>query len=163
MVYAIVRAPDAAAAVPAALGRSDLIFGRAVLRWSTRPPDLPEFGEWVRAGDPRLPAWLRLFDGGALVAWDEIGRYAAGVGVKRHNAFGHELAVGTDPAHRGRGLARLLVAQAARRVLEHGALPLYLHETGNVASAHVGDAAGFPDRGWRLIGIYPAPIQDDES
>jgi hypothetical protein len=52
----------------------------------------------------------------------------------------------------------MLVAQAARRVLADGALPLYLHEAANAASARVADAAGFPDRGWRLIGLYPATI-----
>ena len=61
----------------------------------------------------------------------------------------------TELAARGRGLARRLVAQAARRVLEEGAVPTYLHETANVASARVADAAGFPDRGWRAYGVYP--------
>ena len=80
---------------------------------------------------------------------------AAGVGIKRHTPHGHELAVGTEPAHRGRGLARALVAQAARRVLAEGAVPLYLHEFANSASAQVAAAAGFPDRGWRVVGLLP--------
>lgn len=156
-VAAALGAPDAAITVPAALGRPDLHLGRAVFRWSEQPARLPEAGEWVETTDPRLPAWLRPFNGGVLVAWDERGRYAAGVGVKRHNRHAHELAVATDPAHRGRGLARLLVAQAAWRIMDQGALPLYLHETGNPASARVAEAAGFPDRGWRVLNVLPAP------
>ena len=155
LVLAALRSPQAATAVPVALGRPDLTVTRAAFRWSASPAALPQFGEWVARDDPRLPPWLRPFNGGALVAWDEGDRVAAGVGIKRHNAHGHELAVGTDPAHRGRGLARALVAQAARRVLADGAVPLYLHEAANAASARVAATAGFPDRGWRVIGVLP--------
>jgi len=157
-VLAALHAPDAAEAVPAVLGRPDLTLSCATFRWSERPAVLPVVGEWVAADDPRLPTWLRPFNGGVLVAWDERGRYAAGVGVKRHNRHAHELAVATDPAHRGRGLARLLVAQAARRALVQGAVPLYLHHTDNPASARVAEAAGFPDQGWRVISLIPRPL-----
>lgn len=152
------RSPGAAIEVPALLRRPDLILARAVFRWSEAPASLPEIGEWMNRDEPRLPVWLRPFNGGALVAWDAEGRYAAGVGIKRHNSHAHEIAVQTDPAHRGRGMARLLVAQAARRIIASGALPLYLHEAHNAASAKVAAAAGFPDRGWRVLGLYPAPV-----
>ena len=46
-----------------------------------------------------------------------------------------------------------LVAQAARRVLDEGAVPTYQHDPANIASARVADAAGFPDRGWRSAGM----------
>lgn len=55
----------------------------------------------------------------------------------------------------GGGLARRLVAQAARRVLAEGAVPTYLHSRQNTASARVAEAAGFPDRGWLSFGVYP--------
>ena len=154
-VLAALHSPDAATATPAALGQPDLLLGDAVFRWSDQPTLLPDAGEWVSAGDPRVPAWLRPFSGEVLVAWDESGAFAAGVGRKRHNAHGQELAVATEPAHRGRGLARALVAQAARRVLAEGAVPLYFHEAANVGSARVADAAGFPDRRWRVVGLFP--------
>jgi GNAT superfamily N-acetyltransferase len=118
------------------------------------PDELPDVGRWVDADDPRLPAWLRPFNGGVLLAVDDAGRYAAGVGVKRHDDVGHELSVGTDDDHRGRGLARRLVAQAARHLLTHGATVTYLHAPDNVASARVADAAGFPDRGWQVWGLF---------
>lgn len=157
-VAAALRSPDAAVAVPAALGRPDLRLGRAVFRWADHAARLPEIGEWADPGDPRVPTWLRPFNGGVLIAWNAGGCYAAGVGIKRHDRYGQELAAATEPAHRGRGLARMLVAQAARRVLDQGAVPLYLHESTNLASAQVADAAGFPDLGWRVVSLFPAQI-----
>lgn len=59
----------------------------------------------------------------------------------------------TAEAVRGRGLARRLVAQAARRVLDEGAVATYLHARGNVGSARVAEAAGFADRGWSVLGV----------
>ena len=44
------------------------------------------------------------------------------------------------------------MAQAARRVLDEGAVPTYLHAVDNHASAHLATAAGFPDRGWAVYG-----------
>jgi len=86
------------------------------------------------------------------VAFDDAGEYAAGVGRKRHDDFGQELAVATEPAHRRRGLARSLVAQAAKRVYDEGAIATYLHRPDNEGSAAVAVAAGFPDLGWKVIG-----------
>ena len=132
----------------------DLTAYRAVFRWSLRPAPLPDAGVWQSAQDPDVPEWLRPFGGEVLVARDpDTGAYLAGVGIKRHDGCGGELAVGTDPAARGRGLARRLVAQAARRVLDEGGVPTYQHDPANVASARVAEAAGFPDRGWTSFGV----------
>lgn len=140
-------------ALPEALGQPGRGTYRAVFRWTTEPADLPEPGEWVPASAPGLPAWLRPFGGQVLVATAPDGTHLAGVGVKRHDLVGHELAVVTAPAARGRGLARALVARAARRLLCTGAIPTYLHDPANTASARVADAAGFPDRGWTSFGL----------
>jgi GNAT superfamily N-acetyltransferase len=153
------RAPSLhslAARLPALVGRPGYTFGEGAFRWSTDPAPLPDGGEWVDPADPRLPAWLAPFHGPVLVAWDGGGRYAAGLGRKRHDDHGQELAVATDSAHRGRGLARRLVAQAARRVLDEGAVPTYLHAYDNVGSARVAEAAGFPDRGFAIYGLPTA-------
>ncbi|MGH9034812.1 MAG: GNAT family N-acetyltransferase [Acidimicrobiia bacterium] len=144
------------ARLPALVGRPGDHFGRGVFRWSTSPSPLADAGEWVEPSDPRLPAWMAPFNGPVLVAWDEQGRYAAGVGRKRHDDHGQELAVATDTAQRGKGLARRLVAQAARRVLDEGAVPTYLHAPDNVASARVAEAAGFPDVGFSVYGLPAA-------
>jgi GNAT superfamily N-acetyltransferase len=128
-----------------------------VFRWSEAPADLADGGEWVPVDDPRVPPWLLPFGGDVLMAFDpETSEYVAGVGIKVHDAFGHELAVVTEEAAQGRGLARRLVAQAARRVIERGAVPTYLHADANVRSAKVAVASGFPDVGWRILGASGA-------
>jgi GNAT superfamily N-acetyltransferase len=143
------------AAIPRLLGRRG-IAGHGVFRWTTAPADLPDVGVWIPYDDPRVPHWLRPFGGEVLVVLEDD-RYVAGVGIKRHDAAGNEISVGTEEAARSRGLARRLVAQAARRVLADGAVPTYLHAADNIASAKVADAAGFPDLGWKVIGFFPTP------
>ncbi len=144
---------DIPGALPAAVGQpaGRTFFGK--FRWTTAPTDLPDAGVWVPTTDPRVPEWLLPFNGDVLIAFID-GVYAAGVGIKRHNAAGLELSVGTDEAHRGKGLASRLVAQAARWVLAQGAVPIYLHDPANTASDRTALAAGFPDEGWKIIGVW---------
>lgn len=160
--------PDAAALLPsgdvdAVLAALPAAFGgvgaamRGVFRWTTAPApaaDLPDAGEWLPVADPRVPPWLRPFGGQVLVALEDDA-YVAGVGLKRHDDHARELAVVTTEQARGRGLARRLVAQAARRVVDDGRVPTYLHAPGNAASARVAEASGFPDRGWQVLGHRP--------
>ncbi|WP_213450801.1 GNAT family N-acetyltransferase [Rhizomonospora bruguierae] len=144
---------EALARVPAAVGRDGPLF-RAAFRWTTAPAPLPDAGVWTSTADPVVPPWLKPFNGGVLVATDpETGRYLAGVGIKRHDGYGREISVGTEPAARGRGLARALVAQAARRILDERGIPTYLHALDNHASARVAEAAGFAERGWFAYGM----------
>ncbi len=141
----------------ALIGKPDGRLHAGVFRWSEAPVPpavLPDAGTWLPFDDPRVPAWLHPFGGDVLVTLVDDG-YAAGVGVKRHDRFGHELAVGTDERFRGQGLARRLVAQGARRVMAEGMVPTYLHDPRNIASAKVADAAGFPDRSWKVLGLWP--------
>ena len=145
------------AALPDRLGLPGHVVYRGVCRWSDSPPPvdrLPDAGEWLPVEDPRVPEWLRPFGGEVLVALDADDRYLAGVGLKRHDRHGHEISVGTDERARGRGLARRLVAQASRTLHAQGVVATYLHDPANVASARVADAAGFPDRGWGVLGIF---------
>ncbi|MGI8700684.1 MAG: GNAT family N-acetyltransferase [Nocardioidaceae bacterium] len=121
---------------------------RTVFRWCTDPASSDEVGVWLDRDDSAVPDWLRPFNGRVLVARDAGGDVVSGVGLKRHDRFGHELAVVTTARARGRGLAALLVAQAARNVLAAGALPTYLHLATNTASARVAASAGFADVGW---------------
>jgi GNAT superfamily N-acetyltransferase len=135
------------------VGRAGATLQDAVFRWSEAPADLSDAGIWLPWDDPRVPVWLHPFGGEVLVTLVD-GRYVAGVGMKRHDRWGHELAVVTDQDYRGGGLARRLVAQAAVKVIADGAVPTYLHDHRNLASAHVADAAGFPDRGWRVLALW---------
>jgi GNAT superfamily N-acetyltransferase len=152
-VATLLAGGDDGAGVPDA-AKLDGGFFRGVFRWSTAPTPLPDAGEWVPALDPSVPEWLRPFGGEVLVALDPgTGEHLAGVGIKHHDAHGQELAVVTTEAARGRGLARRLVAQAARRVLDEGAVPTYLHAHTNTGSAKVADAAGFQDLGWSILGV----------
>lgn len=143
-------------ALAALLGRPEATPGLGVFRFATAPPDLGEVGEWVAADDPRVPPWLRPFGGEVLVVFGDDGACVAGLGVKRHDDLGREVAVATEDAWRGRGLARALVARAARRILADGGVPIYLHGPANVASARVAEVSGFPDRGWSILGLPTA-------
>ncbi len=140
-------------AIPTLLGTPEQAVYRATYRWSAAPTASPDVGAWFDAADDRVPAWLLPFGGEVLMAIDHEGRYLAGVGIKRHDDAGHEIAVVTEEAARGKGLARRLVAQAARRILDEGAVPTYQHAPGNAASARVADAAGFPDLGWGSLSL----------
>ena len=142
----------------AILGVGPASFGAGVFRTALRvDPGLADAGQWFEQQEEALPPWLAPFNGGRLVAFDDGGTPIAGVGVKRHDAIGHELAVVTEPAARGRGLARRLVATAARRVLAAGGVPTYLHARDNLASARVAEAVGFTDEGWTVHGLWPKP------
>lgn len=155
-VTAWVDGGGGSAGIPAAAGLSGRWFD-GVFRWTDRPAPLPDAGEWIAADHPSAPSWLRPFGGEVLVARDEVtGAHLAGVGIKEHDSRGRELAVVTVEAARGRGLARRLVAQAARRVLDEGGVPTYVHARDNTASARVAAAAGFSDRGWSFLGVDPA-------
>lgn len=142
---------DAYVTIPNLFGQPEMHFGRAVFRYLGEFVDHSEEGEPVEPDDPRLPAWLRPFNGGVFARWADDGTYAAGIGLKKHNDLGYEISVGTDPAHRDKGLAQRLVAQSARYIWDLGAIPIYLHGATNAASARVAEKSGFPDRGWHLI------------
>jgi RimJ/RimL family protein N-acetyltransferase len=150
-------------ALPAVLDRPKQVIYTGTFRWTTTPTAFEDAGEWVDVDDPVVPDWLHPFGGHVLIARDDDGRYLAGVGIKRHDAHGQELSVGTEPVARGQGLARRLVSKAARTLLDEGIVPTYLHDPANVASAHVAEAAGFLDLGWRVLGMFDPSEFDDGS
>jgi GNAT superfamily N-acetyltransferase len=141
--------------VPGVLGQPGGVVGRGVYRYSVSPSPVAPVGEWVPADDPGVPTWLRPF-GGEVLMVRENGEYVAGLGIKRHDDLGRELAVATEEAWRGRGLARGLVARAATAILLDGGVPIYLHGRGNAASARVAETSGFPDLGWFILGLPTA-------
>jgi GNAT superfamily N-acetyltransferase len=150
---------DAALAerLPSLVGRPEQRFFTGVFRWSEMPAAMDSAGEWEPADAPGIPDWLRPFPGQVLIAREPgTGEYLAGVGLKPHGPSGVEISVGTDERARGRGLARRLVSRAARRIVATGAVAIYLHDPENTASAHVADASGFPDEGWRILALAGA-------
>lgn len=146
---------DVLEALPEALGQPAGVVGRGVYRYCLSPVAVEPVGEWVPADDPDVPAWLKPFGGKVLLVREE-GQYVAGLGVKRHDEIGQEVAVATEEPWRGRGLARALVGRAAADILRRGGVPIYLHGRANEASAHVAEASGFPDRGWFILGLPTA-------
>jgi GNAT superfamily N-acetyltransferase len=144
------------AALPGAMGLPSHVVYRGVLRWAVDVPsaaDLPDAGEWLPSDHPAVPGWLHPFGGDVLVVLEDEA-YVAGLGLKRHDEHGREISVGTEEAARGKGLARRLVARAARELLAAGIVPTYLHDPANTASGKVADAAGFPDNGWTVLGLF---------
>lgn len=146
--------PGLGARLAPVLGMRPAVFSTGVFRWTHLPSPLDPVGVAMSPGDGRMPQWLRPFNGPVLVAVDGHGRYVAGLGTKVHDQFGHEVAIVTMPAARGQGLGRRLVVTAARRILAAGRVPTYLHDSANRASASVAQAAGFPDRGWTVHGLW---------
>jgi len=140
--------------LPEVLGYPGWRIYEGVFRWSDDPIPFDTPGSWRPSHDPTLPDWLRPFNAPVLVALED-GEIVAGVGRKVHDRYGQELAVVTEADHRGRGWAERLISQAALQVIEEGGIPTYLHAPGNEASARTADAAGFPDRGWSILGLYP--------
>ncbi|WP_420453696.1 GNAT family N-acetyltransferase [Ilumatobacter sp.] len=139
------------------LGVGPAVVGRGVFRsTAVVASDVDDLGEWFDRQSSELPAWLEPFNGPRLVARGGDGSVLGAVGIKVHDSLGHELAVVTEERARGRGIARRLVATAARRVLDDGAVPTYLHAHDNVGSARVADAVGFADVGRTVIGLWPA-------
>jgi len=115
----------------------------------------------IRADDPRLPDWvLGHFTGEAWVVLDDAGRVLSTAVLKRYDDRLREIAVGTAVRARGRGLARAVVAAAARAVLAQGRAVLYLHDAGNAASARVAEAAGLHEIG-RLAVVVPGSARAD--
>lgn len=139
------------------LGNPSAEMHEAVFRWCDTPVEDPGAGVWLPVEDPRVPAWLKAYGPEVLVALVE-GAYASGIGIARHNAYGHELAVRTEPRFQGRGFALQLSARAVRRVQAAGALPIAIHHPTNQGSIRISDRLGFADRGWRvlaMIGSFP--------
>jgi GNAT superfamily N-acetyltransferase len=104
--------------------------------------------------DPRLPDWVHgHFTGEAWVVL-EGGKVLSTAVLKRYDDRLREIAVGTAEAARGRGLARAVVAAAARAVLTEGRAVLYNHAEDNFASAKVAEAVGLHEFG-RYYAVVP--------
>lgn len=123
--------------------------GSAVAR-----PRLPV--QVIPATDPRLPPWVRgRFAGGAWVILDRAGEVLSVAVLKRYDDRLREIAVGTAPRARNRGLARTVVAAAAGAVLAEGRAVLYNHAADNYASARVAESVGLSP-----IGVFHTVVAE---
>jgi hypothetical protein len=108
------------------------------------------------AADPRLPDWvIGHFTGEAWVVLGDHGEVLSTAVLKRYDDRLREISVGTSEAARGRGLAKAVVAAAARSVLAEGRAVLYNHHPDNHASARVAEAVGLHE-----LGRYHAVVSD---
>jgi GNAT superfamily N-acetyltransferase len=110
------------------------------------------------ASDPRLPDWVHgHFAGEAWVVLED-GEVLSTAVLKRYDERLREISVGTAAAARGRGLARSVVAAAARAVLAEGRAVLYNHAVDNDASARVAESVGLHE-----LGRYHAVVPDRQA
>jgi len=102
----------------------------------------------IDAADPRLPDWvIGHFTGEAWVVLGEQGEVLSTAVLKRYDERLREISVGTAEEARGRGLARSVVAAAARAVLAEGRAVLYNHDPDNHPSARVAESVGLHELG----------------
>jgi len=143
----------ALAAVAAAIP-GHLFSGVARTGVAISPPVVPV--TVVDTTDPRLPDWvIGHFTGEAWVVLGERGEVLSTAVLKRYDDRLREISVGTAEAARGRGLARSVVAAAARAVLAEGRAVLYNHDPDNHASAKVAESVGLHE-----LGRYHAVVTD---
>jgi L-amino acid N-acyltransferase YncA len=139
----------AAAAIPGHLFSGVARTGVAI------PPPSVEVAV-VDATDPRLPSWvIGHFTGEAWIVLGEDGEVLSTAVLKRYDDRLREISVGTSEAARGRGLAKAVVAAAARAVLAEGRAVLYNHDPDNHASARVAESVGLYE-----FGRYHAVVSD---
>lgn len=131
-------------------------------RWCENVVDAPEAGDWISPLDSDSPAWLRPYQE-ALVVNTSSG-CAGAIGIKHHDAFGHELAIRISPRvaahHNLAGLGRRMGARAVRKVLADGAVPTVILNHDNVRSAAICRSVGFQNKGWDFLAMVSGPAQN---
>ncbi len=116
------------------------------------------------ATDPRLPAWVHgHFTGEAWVVLDQDGQVLSTAVLKRYDDRLREISVGTAERARGWGLARAVVAAAARHVLGEGRAVLYNHAIDNDASAKVAASVGLHELGRYHVVVSDRSVGADYS
>ena len=99
--------------------------------------------ELLARSDPRGADLRRRFDGEVFVVRGSRGEIASWAAIKLKSDDIWEIAVVTEAAYRGQGLAKEVVSAATAYILEHGRLALYVHDRTNLASARICRALGY--------------------
>jgi len=94
------------------------------------------------------------FDGEVFVVFGTHQEIAAWSAIKLKSSDVWEIAVVTEPAYRGHGLAKRVVSAATEYILDHGRVPLYIHDHANRASARVSRALGYVEYAQTLFCEY---------
>jgi GNAT superfamily N-acetyltransferase len=89
----------------------------------------------------------------------QVDRLLASAGVNWRSPRFAELYVHVDPAARGRGYGKSVVARAAADLLEANVTPLYVAAEDNTASLRTAEAVGFSDTGLREYVCEAALLQ----
>lgn len=108
----------------------------------------------LERNDPRGTDLRRRFDGEIFVVWSIRGEIASWSAIKLKSNDVWEIAVVTEPAYRGQGLAREVVSAATAHILEQGRLALYVHDRTNLASAKVCRSLGYVEYGEEFFSEY---------
>ena len=97
----------------------------------------------IERNDPRGADLRRRFDGEIFAIFGIRGEIASWSAIKLKSDDVWEIAVVTDAAYRGQGLAKEVVSAATAHILEQGRMALYIHDRNNQASARVCRALGY--------------------
>lgn len=104
--------------------------------------------------DPRGRELRQRFDGEIFVVFGTRGEIASWAAIKLKTASVWEIAVVTEPAYRGRGLARQVVSAATAHILEQGREALYIYDRANIASGKVCRSLGYREYALEFFSEY---------
>ncbi|HYU21213.1 MAG TPA: GNAT family N-acetyltransferase [Chloroflexota bacterium] len=108
----------------------------------------------LEQGDPSGSDLRRRFDGEIFVIRGSRRDIASWAAIKLKSDDVWEIAVVTEAAYRGQGLAKEVVSAATAFVLDQGRLSLYVHDRSNVASAKVCRALGYAEYAEEFFSEY---------
>jgi RimJ/RimL family protein N-acetyltransferase len=119
---------------------------------SSPPPGAPKHPVSKLAPEhPEYPAYTREFSGGTYAIFAPDGRIAAYAGVKDHGWI-NEIAVGTEPEHRNKGMGTAVVTRAVAAILSRARVPVYVpDDLSNQGSYALARAVGFEKVGEMLL------------
>lgn len=100
---------------------------------------------------PEYPKYSQEFSGGTYVIFDQSNEIISWAGIKDHGAI-NEIAVGTIPEHRKKGMGKAVVACAVDDILLRGHVPVYVPDAvTNHGSYALAKSLGFEKIGEMLL------------
>lgn len=100
---------------------------------------------------PEYQKYSQEFSGGTYVICNPDNQIVSWAGIKDHGAI-NEIAVGTAPEHRKKGMGKAVVACAVVDILSHGRVPVYVPDAiTNQGSYALARSLGFEKIGEMLL------------